>query len=156
MTPTAYIQQIKDHRARMAKLGLFYCILNDDAGEATRTACRIHDAEKWPFLPLLFAFHGGRGNRKIARVVYNALNATGAVIQAVALAPYPPKDRATARTMERVFDRLDRSLDPVARIELGDATDPPPLSKFLSPDELVIAESWADRWRRLFQHRSQP
>jgi len=151
MTPSAYIQQVKDHRRRMSALGQAYA--NKYwlyAAAATRTACTVHDIEKWLFLPLLYAFHGGRGNRKTARFIYDVMNVAGAVVSAVVLIRYPAEDRAQARKMERVFDCLDRSLDPVARTELGDKEDPPPLSKFLSEIDLVIAQSWVEQWKQMF------
>lgn len=146
MKLSAYLRQTYLHRTRMRLFWPLCCDYFDAASrEAIYTALCWHDAEKNLWWPLLFIFHGGRGNRKIARLVYDGLNFTGRLISWLVMRKYSQVQRAEAKRVERILDCLDRSLDPQARYELGDWADPPPLSRFLSGRDLEDAETLKPR-----------
>jgi hypothetical protein len=147
-----YIKQVRNHRARMQRWGFVYNVRSkssqygshDYHASAVLRALAVHDLEKWLFLPLLFMFSSGRGNRKVARKVYDVMNGVGVMISAVALCMFSSEARQVARRYERIFDCLDRSLDEVAREELKDGG--PPLSNFLRGEDLVEAEAYKVYW----------
>jgi hypothetical protein len=150
MTWLQYIRQIKAHRLRMKRWGSMYVGAypgyNARKTWGVETLCHLHDLEKWLFLPLLIFYKEGKRNRKHARKVYDAMNFVGKVLASIRLWRFNDEEKAEAYRYERIFDCLDRSMDPVARIEMGDAKAPPPLSQFLkNPEDLVLAKGYEQR-----------
>lgn len=151
MTVVQYIEQISAHRRRMAAVAAFFQDESPSGTRLVRARLRWHDIEKWIFLPLLIPFRCGQGNRNIARAVYGAMNFVGGVI-GFFLNLFLSRnivDTLRAERWERILDCVDRNLDPVARIELGDEVNGnggPPLSNFLTHSELDDSEWLRDRW----------
>jgi hypothetical protein len=139
-----YVLQVVAHRRRVRLLGLM-CVTG-----AGRALCWWHDIEKFVFLPWLFKYRCGGGDRAAAARLYLRLNAVGHFIERMVLWPYGEAQRGAARRFARVVDCLDRSMDPVARVELGDAENPPPLSRFLTGAEIALAEALRPYWAVLF------
>ena len=146
MTLREYVLQIRAHRRRVRLFGQA-CLV---PWSPARILCRWHDVEKWLFLPWLFKYRCGRGDRAAAARVYERMNAIGRAIERMLLLPYTPPQRDASRSLVRVIDCLDRSLDPVARVELGDAENPPPIGAFLSFPEEALAKALAPQWTAAF------
>lgn len=142
-----YIRQIRAHRRRMAAAGAHFRLPDGGWLPATRllqTLLIVHDVEKWLFLPLLIIFRCGRGNRTLAHAVYWTMNRVGDCIALAMVVGHNRDDVDWARRWEKIIDCLDRHLDPVARIELGDNS--PPLTQFLSDRDISESRWLAMEW----------
>jgi hypothetical protein len=129
-----YVAQMRAHRRRVAG----WAAPTFGLPLATRVVLRVHDLEKWLFLPWLFYFHGGRGDRALARRGYDLMNRVADAIRFVVLLPFSREDRVVAKSLERVVDVVDRHMDGEARREFGQETKPD-IANFLTPVETLIA-----------------
>jgi hypothetical protein len=102
---------------------------------------KLHDIEKWLFLPALLLVKNRKGDW-IARTVYDAMNDIGYLLQDCWFYQAARDNLAAfdnAKDIERVIDVLDRNQDPAARKEFGRPNEP--WQKFLTPPQTKIAES---------------
>ena len=80
-----------------------------------------HDLEKYLFLPWLYKYYGGGGDRIAARQLYDKMNKVGKWIQKIIIAPFAWKSHnlKTFHTIEHAVDVADRHCDPVALEEFA-------------------------------------
>lgn len=95
----------------------------------------LHDLEKFLFLPLLWLYSGGRGNRVHARKVYDAMNRVGdAIFNAYSWwSKASPYDVQQAKYYERIADVVDRHCHPDTPREMG--RESTSLADWLEPSE---------------------
>lgn len=113
--------------------------------EVFRAVMEIHDAEKILLFPLLCAVKHLNGVG-LARDVYDLMNALGKQLKNNKIQSLEKeyevcltsKSISDIDRFERVIDCLDRNQDPEFEWEFGKPNEP--LSKFLTPEELLLAD----------------
>jgi hypothetical protein len=113
----------------------------------------VHDLEKYPFLPWLWKYYGGKGYRAGARKLYTRMNRFGQFIQDLILIPFFwNKDAiANAVRIEHIADVVDRNTDPVAMEEFCLKIQKP-MSEFLPIEDLYLAETLKKLWPSITLH----
>lgn len=117
----------------------------------------LHDVEKYFFLPGLWLYTGGRGNRKHARRFYDLMNQVGNLIRALYAWIWLPFAAAEwiqySKAIECIADVVDRNCHGLTRFEMGQPVKPD-LSQFLdgwrlergrrlaSNYEIIIPAEW--------------
>lgn len=141
-------KHVAHHRARVYRLGITL-----DGSLLSRVVLRVHDLEKYLFLPWLWKYYGGKGDRRIAKRLYTRMNTVGRAILWVATLPFSGASIAEAQKSEKIADIVDRQCDPVAVEEFQRIL---PMSKFLNDHELEVAEILKPRYREIVKELYVP
>ena len=133
-------KRISKHRRRVARLA---ALLEFPGRTELSSVVRWHDIEKYLFLPWLWKYYAGKGDRTAARKLYDRMNAVGKWLLLRVTAP-----SSRALRIERIVDVVDRYCDPETLVEFGNLTQRP-LEDFLSPEDVALARRFVEFWREL-------
>lgn len=149
-----FFQHVTHHRQRVAWFAR--CFASHEVVHTLRFKLLLwlHDIEKYLVLPVLWSYYGERRDRAKARKFYDRMNALGAAIVWPVKLVTPKKMLDEIERAERMADVLDRHCDPAAREEFNDGANPPPLSKFLSGNDLQKVQTFANHYDQIVRDRS--
>lgn len=125
-------RHVTRHRRRVYQLALF---LAPEMGLGGRLLVRMHDVEKYVVLPMLWAFYGGKGNRRLARWCYDRMNQLGRVL----VTGIKPFANSGVPRIEHTADVVDRHCDPVTLEEFSLSAQRP-ITDFLCAEDVPLAE----------------
>lgn len=144
------------HRKRVYELGMSL------AGERRYSqykntlliALLVHDLEKYLFLPWLWKYYGGKGDRMDAYKIYNKMNRVGDFIRKCLVGKKDINNMGAliSYELEHTADVVDRHMDPVAVEEFCMSYPKKPMSNFLPNKDLANAELLKKNWFEITKH----
>ena len=143
---------IAHHRKRVLTLGMDIHKEKDLTRLLYYTVFKLHDIEKYLFLPWLWKYYGKKGDKVKAKQLYIRMNKVGAVIIKAALFFFfffKQQEKNKVKHYEHIIDVIDRHCDPVAMEEF-DLVEQRPLTNFISVRDLPMAISFKKKWLEKF------
>lgn len=142
-----FVKHINAHRKRVSLLASVL-----DSRWQARYVYRLHDIEKYLFLPWLWKYYAGDGDRRKAKSLYTLMNKVGRLLLSMLSFWINKAELAEIQKCEKLADVVDRQMDPVAEEEFQRIR---PIEKFVSDDDLEIARFLMSKYEQVTgQHHS--
>lgn len=145
------LKHVRNHRRRLYALGM------EVQGPTLlkKVMFGMHDCEKFVFLPWLWKYYGGKGNKQKAKVIYTRMNSLGKFLLNIVLffLPYSQEEIHRMKRFERIVDVIDRHCDIVA-LEEFNLKKQRPLTNFIRMTDLPCAITFKKKWLDKFEHEN--